>query len=187
MLPRRVDGVERKALIRPIREQVHQPPLLQQPRHRIFHHLYDSIACQAENVHGDDIADDDVTICRHLYDSSATLEFPFERTPSLRVAIINQHMFVRHQVLRRSWMLVLFEVRGRSDGHDAGEPEFSHNRVRNRRVSDMNGNVEALAYQVAELITSDQFEFEVRVTFKKLPEPRSIQEMCKGAMHLHAQ
>ena len=51
----------------------------------------------------------------------------------------------------------------------------------------MNGNVEALAYQNAELIARDQFEFEFRVAFKKRPEPCSIQEMCKGAMHLHAQ
>jgi len=41
----------------------------------------------------------------------------------------------------------------------------------------MNGNVEALAYQIAELITSYQFEF--WVAFKKRPEPCSFQEMCK--------
>src|SRR5580704_7856801 len=160
MLPRRVDGIERKALIRPIREQVNQFPLLQQPRHRIFHHLHDSIACQAEIVHGDDVANDDVTICGYLYDSSPTMEFQFERTSSLRVAIINQDMSVRHQVLRRSRMLVSFEVRGRSDGQDTCGPELSHNQARNRRVTHMNGNVEALAYQIAELITSNQLEFE---------------------------
>src|SRR5580704_7213909 len=129
MLPRRVDGIERKALIRPIREQVNQFPLIQQPRHRIFHHLHDSIACQAETVHRDDVADDDVTICGNLYDSSATMEFPFERTSGLRVAIINQDMSVRHELLRRGWMLVSFEVSGRSDGHDACGPELSHNQV----------------------------------------------------------
>src|SRR5580658_6570832 len=115
------------------------------------------------------------------------MEFPFEWASSLRVAIINQDMSVRQQIVRRSRILVSFEVRGRGDGDDAGGPELSHNQVRNRWVSDMNGNVEALAYQVAELITSDQFEFEVGVTFKKRPEPCSFQEMCKGAMHLHAQ
>src|ERR1700691_2733772 len=129
MLSRRVDGVEREALIRPSREQVNQLPLLQQPRHRILHHLHDSIACQTEIVHGDDVTDDDVTICGRLYDSSATMEFPFERTSSLRVAIINQDMSVRHQVLRRSWMLVSFEGRGSSDGHDACGPELSHNQA----------------------------------------------------------
>jgi hypothetical protein len=51
----------------------------------------------------------------------------------------------------------------------------------------MNGNVEAFAYQLAELITSYQFKFEFRVAFKKRPEPCSFQEMCKRAMHLHAQ
>src|ERR1700679_2941271 len=169
MLPRRVDGVERKALIRPIREQVYQLPLLQQPRHRIFHHLHNSIACQAEIVHGDDVADDDVTSGGHLYDSSATMEFPFERTPRLRVAIINQDMSVRDQILRRSRTLVSFEVRGRSDGHDACGPELSHHQARNRRVSHMNGNVEASAYQIPELVLRYQFEFKFRVAFKKGP------------------
>jgi hypothetical protein len=51
----------------------------------------------------------------------------------------------------------------------------------------MDGNVEAVAYQIAELITSYQFEFEFRVGFKKLPEPYSFKEMCKCAMYLHAQ
>src|ERR1700722_7726530 len=118
MLPRWVDGVEREALIRPVGEQVNQLSLLQQPRHRIFQHLHDSIACQAEIVHGNDVADDDVSVSGGLYDSSATMEFPFERTSGLWVAIINQDMSARHQVLRRSGMLVSFEVRGRSDGHD---------------------------------------------------------------------
>src|SRR3984957_13925675 len=175
MLPRWVDGVEREALIRPVGEQVNQLSLLQQPRHRIFHHLHDSIACQAEIVHGDDVADDDVSIGGHLFDSSAAMELPFERTSSFRIAIVNQDMSVRHQVLRRSWMLVPFQVRGRSDGHDACGPELSHNQARNRWVSDMNGYIEALADQVAELITSDQFEFEFRVAFKKRPEPCSFQ------------
>ena len=63
MLPRWVDGVEREALIRPAGEQVNELSLPQQSRHRIFHHLHDSIACQAETVHGDDVAEDDTTIC----------------------------------------------------------------------------------------------------------------------------
>src|ERR1700722_15058454 len=166
MLPRWVDGVEREALIRPVGEQVNQLSLLQQPRHRIFHHLHNSIACQAEIVHGDDVADDDTTICRNLHDSSATMELPFEWTAGLRVAIIYQDMSVGHEILRRGRMLVPFEVRGRSDGHDARVPELSHNQARNRRFSDMDGNVEAPAYQIAELIASCQFEFEFRVGFK---------------------
>ena len=171
MLPRWVDGVEREALIRPVGEQVNQLSLPQQSRHRIFHHLHDSIACQAETVHGDDVADDDPTMCGNLYDSSATMELPFERTAGLRVAIIYQDMSARHEIQRLGWMLVPFEVGGRSDGHDARVPELSHNQARNRWFSDMDGNVEALAYQIAELITSYQFEFEFRVGFKKLPEP----------------
>src|ERR1700738_432643 len=114
MLPRWVDGVEREALIRPVGEQVTQLSLPQQSRHRIFHHLHDSIACQAETVHRDDVADDDTTICGNLYDSSATMEFPFERTPGLRVAIVNQDMSALHEIQRRGRMLVPFYVRGRS-------------------------------------------------------------------------
>src|ERR1700679_1053423 len=157
MLPRWVDGVEREALIRPVREQVNQFSLPQQSRHRIFHHLDDSIACQAETVHRDDVADDDMTICGNLYDSSASMEFPFERTPGFWVSIVNQDMSVRHEIQRRGWVLVPFEIRGRSDGHDARVPELPHNQARNRRFSDMDGNVEAVPYQVTELITSDQF------------------------------
>ena len=115
------------------------------------------------------------------------MEFPFEGTPSVRVAIINQDMSVRHEVLRRGWVLASFEVRGSGGGHDPRVPEPSDNQARNRRFSDMDGNIEALAYQIAELITSDQFEFEFRVGFKKRPELYSFQEMCERAMHLHSQ
>ena len=129
MLPRWVDGVEREALIRPVREQVNQLSLPQQVRHRIFHHLHDSVACQAETVHGYDIADEDTAICGDLYDSSAAMELPFERTAGLWVAIINQNVSVRHEFLRHGWMLVLFEVRGRSDGHNTRIPELFSNQA----------------------------------------------------------
>src|SRR5260370_33751510 len=160
MLPRWEDGVEREALIRPVGEQINQLSLPQQSRHHIFHHLHDSIACQAETVHGDDVADDDTTICGNLYDSSATMELPFERTAGLRVAIIYQDMSVGHEILRRGRMLVPFEVRGRSDGHNARVPELSHNQARNRRVSDMDRNVKALAYQHTEVIPRYQLRVE---------------------------
>ena len=98
MLPRWVDDVEREALIRPVGEQVNPLSLPQQPRHRIFDHLHDSVACQALAVHGDDVADEDATACGNPYDSPTTMKLPFERTAGLRVATINQDISTGHEI-----------------------------------------------------------------------------------------
>jgi hypothetical protein len=119
MLPRWVDDVEREALIRPVGEQVNHLSSPQQPRHSISDHLHDSVRVPTS---GRILVSDIITmhsLCPAGYDSSATMEFPVERAAALRVAIINQNMSVRHEVLRCGWMLVSFEVRGSSDGYDA--------------------------------------------------------------------
>jgi hypothetical protein len=64
-------------------------------------------------------------------------------------------MSVSHKIPWPGRTLAAFEVRGRSNGNDACLPELSGNQAGNRRFSDMDGNFEALADEIAESITSD--------------------------------
>src|SRR5262249_33043827 len=83
---RRMEGIERKELVRPVREELDHLASFKEVAEAELHHLRDALSCDAGGAHRCRVIDDEATGGGDLDRLAVPLERPSERPTGRRIA-----------------------------------------------------------------------------------------------------
>ncbi len=124
-MTRRMQRIERKSLIKPIREDNLQASTLNQRLDSKFQELCNTVTSEADCVKSCNIAKQELRVRVDFDFLTALLERPFVGAPGLRVPKINQAMIALPKLGGMNWTARLLQIGRGSYSNDPCIEEFS--------------------------------------------------------------
>src|SRR5271155_6094109 len=110
MMTRRMQRIERKSLIKPIREDDLQTSILNQRLDSKFQELCNTVTSEADCVKGPNIAKQELRVRVDFDFLTALPECPLVATPGIRIPKINQSMIALLKLGGMSWTARLLQI-----------------------------------------------------------------------------
>src|SRR3569623_3830337 len=142
-MPRRIVGIERKPLVRPIRKQVDQAPLGEEGRGAQEQHLRNPETREAGIEQCAGVVDGETAARVDGYAGSLAMELPGKRLAGFRFAEFEAAVIAVLQVLRLFRAAPAFEIRGRGHRDDGGVQKLACDQRRGSGLAESQGEVEA--------------------------------------------